>query len=72
MRKLTDGPACAGEVLPFRRAGQEITPAVGHNARQHIGANLRGMYNELLQQPLPDRFVDLLAQLDTAPEKKQP
>ncbi len=72
MRKLADGAARAGEVLPFSRAGQEVTPEVSHNARQHLGANLRGMYDELLQQPLPDRIVELLAQLDTAPETKQP
>ncbi len=29
------------------------------------------MYDELVQQPLPDRFVELLAQLDTRSGKEQ-
>jgi hypothetical protein len=72
MPKLNDGLARAGEVLPFARAGQEFTPTVGHYSQQHIATNLRAMYDELVQQPLPDRFVELLHQLDTRSEKKQP
>ncbi len=64
MRKLTDGTSRAGEVLPFARAGQQITPTISHSSQEHIATNLRAMYDELVQQPLPDRFVELLAQLD--------
>jgi hypothetical protein len=44
--------------------GQEITPAISHSSQQHIATNLRAMYDDLVQQPLPDRFVELLAELD--------
>jgi Anti-sigma factor NepR len=29
-----------------------------------LGAQLRGLYKELLDQPIPDRFVKLLEELD--------
>ncbi|MCK2054834.1 hypothetical protein J7U37_11875 [Methylobacterium sp. 37f] len=34
-------------------------------ARRRIGRNLRLLYAEVLQQPLPDRFDALLADLAT-------
>ncbi len=71
MPKLKDGLARAGEVLPFARAGQSISPTVDHHSQQHIATNLRAMYDELVQQPLPDRFVELLAQLDAQPGTKR-
>ncbi len=64
MRKLTGASLRAGEVMPFSRVGQVITPAISHTSQQHIATNLRAMYHELVQQPLPDRFVELLAELD--------
>jgi Anti-sigma factor NepR len=30
-----------------------------------IGLRLRGVYNDVLMQPIPDRFIDLLSQLET-------
>jgi hypothetical protein len=44
----------------------------------HIGGRLRAMYDSVLREPVPDRFMDLLRQLDTkmatpadAPKPKQ-
>jgi hypothetical protein len=34
------------------------------NSQKRIGDQLRAMYDELMQQPVPDRFKDLLDQLD--------
>jgi hypothetical protein len=31
----------------------------------HIGGRLRAMYDSVLREPVPDRFLDLLRQLDT-------
>jgi len=31
----------------------------------HIGGRLRAMYDSVLREPVPDRFMDLLRQLDT-------
>ncbi len=64
MRKLTGASLRAGEVMPFSRVGHAITPSISHSSQQHIATNLRAMYHDLVQQPLPDRFVELLAELD--------
>jgi hypothetical protein len=31
----------------------------------HIGGRLRAMYDSVLREPVPDRFLDLLRQLDS-------
>jgi hypothetical protein len=36
--------------------------------RAAIGAALRTQYSEVLREPIPDRMVDLLRQLDQSPE----
>ena len=36
-----------------------------------IGDQLRAMYDELMQQPVPDRFKELLDQLDKKNEGKE-
>lgn len=70
MQKLVGGPTRNGDVLPFKRAGQEFAPTVTHHSQDNIATNLRAMYAELVQQPLPDRFVELLAQLDQNQREK--
>jgi hypothetical protein len=35
-----------------------------------IGNKLRSVYNEVLSQPVPDRFLDLLKELDVAVAQK--
>jgi hypothetical protein len=39
-------------------------PKLDSNSQRRIGDQLRAMYDELMQQPVPDRFKDLLEQLD--------
>jgi hypothetical protein len=39
-------------------------PRLDSGSQQRIGDQLRAMYDELMQQPVPDRFKELLAQLD--------
>jgi hypothetical protein len=40
------------------------------NARDKIGAQLRDMYNSVITEPVPDRFLDLLKSLE-AKEKSE-
>jgi hypothetical protein len=40
-------------------------PGLDRQVQARIGDNLRAMYDDLLQQPVPDRFKDLLGQLET-------
>ena len=35
-----------------------------------IGRKMRAMYADLVEQPIPDRFVELLKQIDQAQENK--
>ncbi|MEZ0171815.1 NepR family anti-sigma factor [Microvirga sp. TS319] len=39
------------------------------SSQKRIGDQLRAMYDELMQQPVPDRFKDLLDQLDKKREE---
>jgi hypothetical protein len=34
------------------------------DVQAHIGRKLRAGYTDILNQPVPDRFLDLLAELD--------
>jgi hypothetical protein len=45
------------------RDGQD--PGLDRPTQGRIGDQLRAMYDGLLNQPVPDRFVDLLKKLDS-------
>ncbi|MFC5085659.1 NepR family anti-sigma factor [Microvirga arabica] len=44
-------------------------PKLDSGSQKRIGDQLRAMYDELMQQPVPDRFRDLLDQLDKSGQK---
>lgn len=46
-------------------------PRLDRDAQARLGEQLRAMYDELLQQPVPSRFVDLLKTLDEAEKEKK-
>jgi hypothetical protein len=37
---------------------------IDSDVQSHIGRQLRSHYVDILSQPVPDRFLDLLAELD--------
>ncbi|MFO1148402.1 MAG: NepR family anti-sigma factor [Alsobacter sp.] len=43
-----------------RRAAARLKPQV----QDHIGRQLRAVYDDVLKQPLPDRFRELMEKLD--------
>ena len=62
-----------GSVVPLKKGSKgkskvivrkETSPA---NIEVHIGRQLKAIYDDVLNQPIPDRFLDLLSQLE---EKK--
>ena len=55
-----------------RRRSPKHGAAVQIEAQDHIGRQLRAIYDDLLSQPVPDRFLELLRQLDDTgkPEAK--
>ncbi|MBY0296285.1 MAG: hypothetical protein K2X71_09645 [Methylobacterium sp.] len=47
-------------------AGGPDQPGLDRTTQGRIGSHLRALYDELMQQPIPERFVDLIANLDRA------
>ena len=46
-------------------------PTIDRSTQSRLGDQLRAMYDDLLHQPVPDRFKDLLDRLEkTGPEEK--
>ncbi len=43
------------------------TPSHKPDLADQIGARLRSVYDDVLVQPVPDRFLELLRQLESAP-----
>jgi hypothetical protein len=44
-------------------------PTLDRGVQGRIGSHLRAMYDEMMQQPIPDRFLDLLASLERSDGK---
>ncbi|HTH97106.1 MAG TPA: NepR family anti-sigma factor, partial [Stellaceae bacterium] len=38
-------------------------------AQAHIGKQLKAIYDGVVNQPVPERFLDLLQQIDAAPRR---
>ncbi len=56
-------PAGRGPVKPDNRSSSEVL--------DHIGAGLRAIYDEVVRQPVPERFLKLLEALKKAEEEKK-
>ncbi len=51
---------------------QDSDPKVAPEIKDAIGLGLRAMYESLKAEPLPDRLVQLLKQLDSKDQDKAP
>ena len=47
-----------------RRRPPKNGASVQMQVQDHIGRQMRAVYDDLLSQPVPDRFLELLQQLD--------
>ena len=56
--RAQDGAASAG-------------PSIGRDIQGKIGQQLRAMYDDVVNQGVPDRFVDLLNRLERRGDKPQ-
>ncbi len=45
-------------------------PSLDQTAQDRIGSELRAMYDNLLNQPIPDRFIDLIEKLGSTESDK--
>jgi len=52
------------------RAKSKIDPRLGKDIQSRIGQQLRTMYDDVVKQGVPDRFVHLLNRLDKDEEKQ--
>lgn len=59
---LTHAPAAVPGDLPHN--GHTIIAALDPDIQARIGRKLMAAYDEILQLPIPDRFLQLLEQLD--------
>ena len=39
----------------------------GADVQAYIGRQLRAVYDDVAKQPIPDRFIELMKQLESAP-----
>jgi Anti-sigma factor NepR len=62
-QKLTGEPVAKGSAAPPKSG----TPGKAAQVSEHIGKELRAMFDDVVAEPVPDRFRELLDQL----EKKQ-
>lgn len=50
------------------KTGKKSPPALDPLVQSHIGRRLRSMFDEVASQPVPDRFLNLLDQLERSDE----
>jgi hypothetical protein len=66
-RRSTRKPDSTGP-KPVRRRPARLDRGI----QNEIGRNLRAMYNDVVEQGVPDRFADLLAQLEEPSARDKP
>jgi hypothetical protein len=60
-----------GGNLDVKKEEPDRETTLAARARQRaIGRELRRMYDEIVQEPIPDDFMDLLKKIDAAAAKK--
>ena len=62
----------ASEAAPPPAEPRGPSRGLNEQARRRLGLHLRAMYESVVQQPVPDRFTDLIARLEeTGPEHEE-
>jgi hypothetical protein len=59
-------------VIPEDSLNEKLAghPRLDRSVQTRIGDQLRAMYDDLIQQPVPDRFKDLLGKLEQNDQEK--
>ncbi|WP_137390674.1 NepR family anti-sigma factor [Rhodoligotrophos defluvii] len=47
-----------------RRGGEEGLPGVDKKIQERLGRQLKALYDDVVKQPIPDRLLSLIAQLE--------
>ena len=61
--------AKAGSKMQSSNTSSAKHPALNREGQNRIGKQLRAMYNDVVAQGIPDRFTQLLKQLDDRPDE---
>jgi len=72
--KRTASPAPTAAVCAERAArprSEHASPPLDRESRRRIGRNLRLLYADILNQPLPDRFTALLDSLSSSSDSRE-
>ena len=71
-KKLAASAFLAGSSEQSRRIGEDECdpPMIDQAIQKHIGRKLKASYDDLVSQPVPDKFKQLLFDLENQ-EKKQ-
>ncbi len=64
------GHAASAEALTKTSMTEGASTALGSDIQAKIGQHLRAMYDDVVRQGVPDRFLDLLSQLDKPAKTK--
>jgi hypothetical protein len=60
-----DAPSCEGESMRVIEGGSRKRSP---DLNDHLGRQLKAVYDDVLRQPVPSRFTDLLRELASKPE----
>jgi Anti-sigma factor NepR len=63
----------AAKLIPELSLSDQLSsePMLDRAIQERIGDHLRAMYDDLMQQPVPDRFVELLNRLEKRNDKRE-
>jgi hypothetical protein len=63
----------AATLIPELSLSDQLSsePSLDRAIQERIGDHLRAMYDDLMQQPVPDRFVELLNRLEKRNDKSE-
>ncbi len=56
-------------VAPSQARNGDARMQLDPTAQAHIGKQLKAIYDGVVNQPVPDRFLELLKQIDKQPQK---
>jgi Anti-sigma factor NepR len=62
-------PVASRPPEPSQEPAEKSNPSLGGEIRGKIGRQLRDMYDDVVAQGVPDRFVELLNRLERQNEK---
>lgn len=64
----SEGQSATADTL-MHPSGRGGNTALGSDIQAKIGQHLRAMYDDVVRQGVPDRFMELLSQLDKTGDK---